>query len=70
MNMEKNMLLEEKKEASDFEIKTIEFLGEVVEHGWIPNLFENMSMPDETHVYVRRVGNHLEIGAAQVNFIR
>jgi len=62
--------LGEKEEAVDYEIRTIDCLGEVIEDGWVPNLLEDMGMPDKTHVYVRRVGSHIEIGIAQVNFIR
>jgi len=68
---EKTILGENKKEeAGDFTVEKIDNLGNTIEDGWIPYLLQEIDMKDETHVYIRIVGNHIEIGAAQVNFIR
>jgi len=37
---------------------------------WIDNLTYDSTMVDSEYLYIRKVDNHIEIGAAQVNFIQ
>ena len=58
------------KEAEEYEITQKDNIGSIIEDGWIPNLLDDIGMADQTHIYIRKVGDHIEIGVAQVNFIR
>ena len=66
--MGKNTNIERNKEAGDFSIEPAAYIGDTLENYWIP---EQLGIdPDYDKIYIRKVGDHLEIGKFDIEFIR
>ena len=61
-------MVEIKKEAADYQIMTeFDAVFQALEHWWLPDL---LKIKEGDPVYIKEVGNHIEIGKADINFIR